>query len=81
MPTMVGILNFISRINTSYKSFIQEKSKFLHNFTFYEEHGKCSIASRPRYVSYMLDLDMRKPVMGVSDNVTLKPACLATKTS
>ena len=42
MPTVVGILTFISRINTTSESFKQDKICILQYFTFYKVKFSCS---------------------------------------
>ena len=37
MPTIVGILTFISRINTAFERFIARILFIFHHFTFYEQ--------------------------------------------
>ena len=37
MPTIVGILTFISRINTSYESLKARKPRLFQRFSFYEQ--------------------------------------------
>ena len=37
MPTIVGILTFISRINTTSERFRARKILFFHHFSFYEQ--------------------------------------------
>ena len=37
MPIIVGILTFVSRINTTSECFKQEKNDIFHYFTFYKQ--------------------------------------------
>ena len=38
IPTIVAILTFISRVNTTYESFKQERINILNNFTKYTKY-------------------------------------------
>ena len=52
MPTIVGILTFISRINTTSESFKARKIFISHHFTFYEQlkfHAQLIWASKKFY--------------------------------
>ena len=54
MPTKVGILTFISRINTIFEIIKARKILFFHHFSFYEQLKFHALLSSSQFIFYQL---------------------------